>query len=71
MTTTPPEPINADFVYADIVIDEASHAQPKYVVIEFETVNGLVVMRLPVDGALELASSLMRLPLEHHTHHQA
>jgi len=26
------------------------------------------VLRLPANGALELASSLLRLPLEHHAH---
>jgi len=63
-----PEPINADFVFADIVTDAAPDEQPKLVVIEFETAHGPVVLRLPADGALELAASLLRLPLEHHSH---
>jgi hypothetical protein len=65
---TSPEPINADFIYPDIVIDEARHEQAKLVIFEVETADGPVVLRLPADGALELASSLRRLPLEHHSH---
>jgi hypothetical protein len=65
---TAPEPVNADFIYADVVIDETRHEEAKLVVIEFETAQGPVVLRLPANGALELASSLLRLPLEHHSH---
>jgi len=63
-----PEPINADFIFADIVVDAASDEQAKLVVIEFETAHGPVLLRLPADGALELATSLLRLPLDHHFH---
>lgn len=65
---TTPAPRDADFIFCDIVVDEAVEGEAKLVVIEFETRDGPIVLRLPAAGALELATNLLQLPLEHHSH---
>jgi len=67
---TQPAPVDVDFVFTDVVMDEKQPdpGGPKRVVIEFETSQGRLLLRLPTAGALELAAPLMRLPLEHHFH---
>ncbi len=59
------EPTNADFVGADVVMDETGRSPVRFVILEFETAKGLLVLRIPAEGAAELAANLATLPFEH------
>jgi hypothetical protein len=62
------EPIKADFGGVDVVLD-ASHPSPvRFVILEFETAKGSLSIRIPVEGAAQLAARLADLPFEHGRH---
>ena len=62
------EPTNADFVSVDVVMDESGDAPVQFVILEFETAKGSLFLRIPSEGADELASNLAALPFEHRRH---
>jgi hypothetical protein len=63
------EPRKADFVSVDVVFGADPSTEVRSAIIQFETADGILSLRLTADGVLQLMTSLEALPIERHARH--